>query len=251
MGTCKRQNRANFRRPAGLPVQVFIVLAAFVIAACGGAGADEGDNGGDGGSGNAGLTGTGNQGNSGNSGTGAGGSTSSGTGGGEVCHPTLENGWCKDAPSCECESTPYISGAPCPTSVGNVCFPGHNQCGCDLPLGEDYVAPDAECIQYIGGDTWVYVGQPDWKGSIQGGYGDYGQLHMNSGGLIGPYADYYDGFVVSARKIFWNQANRDQYDFSEGEFSPDCKTITMHHFHAGESQPVATEQAVWLHHPGA
>ncbi|MBU1907723.1 hypothetical protein KKF59_01165 [Patescibacteria group bacterium] len=251
------------RRPAGLPVQKkgldpISLLVAVGIAACGGAGADEGDGSGNGGSGNSGLTGTGNQGN-GNSGTGAGGSSSSGTGGGEVCHPTLENGWCADAPSCECEVTSWYPNMPCPgldengdkipDAIGNVCFPGHNQCGCDLPLGEDYQAPDAECIQYIGGDTWVKVGEPDIKGPIGSSYKENGQLRM--AGLGPSYIDYYDGCVVSARKIVWNQTNRDQYDFAEGEFSPDCKTITMNYFHAGEAEPFETVQVVWLHHPGA
>lgn len=256
MGTCKRQNRAIFRRPAGLPVQVFIILlAAFVIAACGGAGANEGDDNGGGGSGNSGLTGAGNQGN-GNSGTGAGSSTSSGSGGGgEVCNPTMENGWCKDAPSCECEFTPFIPDAPCPGldkngnkipgAVGNVCTPGHNQCGCDLPLGEDYMAPDANCIWYIDGDTWVPVGFPDGKGTIGSKYRENGQLYAS--GIIAPYSEFYNGFVVSARKIAWNLANRDQYDFAEGEFSEDCKTITMRYYRSGENEPYGTGQVVWLH----
>lgn len=237
-----------FRRPAGLLVLMFGALLAFIVSACGGAGTDGGGNDGDGGSGS-GLSGTGNQGNGGNPGTGAGGgSSSSGSGGGgEVCHPTLENGWCKDAPSCECEPTPYIADAPCPTSVGNVCFPGHNQCGCNLPLGEDYVAADAECVGYISGDTWVTVGDPDAKGTIGHEFGENDQLYM--GGKLSPYSEFYDHFTVSARKIVWNFANRDQYDFSEGEFGGDCKTITMNHFHAGENEPFETEQAIWLHHP--
>ncbi len=180
---------------------------------------------------------------------GAGGSSSSS---GEVCHPSKDDPLvqnCAPDAKCTCNETPYLPEAPCPSQIGNVCSPGHNQCGCDLPLGEDYILPDPECMTYIDGDTW---GDKDGKhGDAISETDDNGQQEAHFSHL-GSGAPYFTGFKIQGEKIIWNQANRDQYESAEGEFSGDCKQITMRYYKPlkgdGELPPSSTAIITFLHH---
>jgi hypothetical protein len=136
----------------------------------------------------------------------------------------------------------------CPEDA-NVCSPGHNQCGYDLPKGQDYVLPDKECLQYMDGDTW---GDKDGKhGEATSETDENGQLEANLQ-YLGFGEPYFHGFKVQGKTLYFNQANRDSYESAEGEFSGDCKQITMRYYQPmkgdGELPPYATASITFLHH---
>ncbi|MBU1349146.1 hypothetical protein KJ781_03710 [Patescibacteria group bacterium] len=223
---------------------------ALLAAACGG-GTDtnEGDGGG---GGNTTTTGSGNTG-SGSSTTTDTTSTGSGGGGGSVCNPTLENDFCANADSCDCLPTDTtedswcdayeaVSVFICPDGV-DVCTPGHNTCGYDLPPGEDYVPADATCVTFVNGDGWAGNGT---QSNIQSPYDPYDandQLHIGFGSLFVGESEYYTNFTMSGKKFYWNRANASQYESGEGEIADNCTSLEVRFYGAGESTPYATYTA--------
>jgi hypothetical protein len=218
-----------------------LMAAAILLIACGsGDGAVNWDNG-DGGS--AGNTST----DGGNTGSG------SSSGNGEVCNPTMENGWCADADNCECLPTDSTSEEACAASPelcppdGNKCTPGHNQCGYNLPKGADYQSPVEKCVPYLNGNTWREVG-PQYDGEIGNELEANGQLGV--GGLIRPDSDeaysYYTSYSMSGSLLCWNLFNRDNFESAEGKISEDCETIDMSYFKPGSTEPYVTKQFVFI-----
>ncbi|MBU1033125.1 hypothetical protein KJ937_04310 [Patescibacteria group bacterium] len=157
-----------------------------------------------------------------------------------MCSPTFSSDeeWCTAAEDMEL----YI----CPEGL-NVCTSDHNQCGYDLPEGEDYVPPDAECKKFIDGDTWVDEDADQGKALSE--YDENGQLEVGFG-VLSHSAPYFSNFKVSGKKIVWNRGNADSYESAEGEFGSDCEQITMRYYKGGkgdEIQPWLTRVIVWLH----
>lgn len=229
---------ANSHRRA-LPF--FLMTIALLVAACdGGTGGDGTGNAGsncqavgcDGGAGGTTTTTT----------AGYGGT---GTGGGDVCHPTLENGWCANE-ACECLPTDTSEESWC-ANWPNICPPGvstcglgHNHCGYDLPLGEDYVAPDPTCIGYVDGHTWSGQNGPDTVQPPLEPYDKNGQYHVGFGSLLGGEAGYYNGFIMSGLKFYWNRSIAAGFESGEGEITPDCESITVRFYYEGETTPYKT-----------
>lgn len=204
---------------------VFASLALIaLVPACGDSGT--------GGTGNSHVGGSADGGEGGNPSTvstgGDGGSTTISTGGNpNVCTPTIVDVTCSGADTCACEpmGVSMPPEAACPSTAGNVCEPGHNQCGCDLPMGTDYVPPDPTCIGYVNGDTWGVEGTAfsdplDWSAAPNG------QTIVGFGSLFGPDAPYYKGMIMSGKSLYWNRANQ-MLENCSGEFSPDCKRISI------------------------
>ncbi|MBI4139074.1 hypothetical protein HY479_02890 [Candidatus Uhrbacteria bacterium] len=227
--------------------QVIVFCVTALLAACGGNGETSSSGSGASGAGNAGSGGSG-------TGTGGGnGGSGTGTGGGNgVCHPTLDNGWCAGAESCECLETLNTSEAFCTEMAeqgldmcppdGNTCEPGHNRCGYDLPKGEDYIAGD--CESHVSGDTWVLVG-PGYETTAGSKKNPNNQLVLGGVGSCG--SENCNGLTVSGKKLYGYRFIREVVDTAEGEFSEDCRTITMRYYPVGSTQPSDTEEYSWLH----
>ncbi|MCI0479370.1 hypothetical protein L0Y59_02390 [Candidatus Uhrbacteria bacterium] len=213
---------------------------ALLAAACGGTDGGTGD-GGDGGDGaGAGLTTT--------SDTTTTSETTSvgGAGGAEPCYPTAENGFCADADSCECrpmigtrdewcDAYENIGVNICPDG-SDVCTPGHNRCGYDLPPGVDYESADPTCVTFVNGDKWAGNGV---QSNVSSDVNENGQRGVAFGIMFGGSAEYYNGFIMSGRTFYWNRANAAGYESGVGEISPDCKSITVRFYDAGQDQPYA------------
>jgi hypothetical protein len=234
-------------------------LALAVLAACGGNGTSSPSSGDNGGSGNS----------TSSSGTGAnnggGGTASSGTGGGGstgVCGPTPEDPLatkCKTGDVCVCPKDTSTSDEFCEAwlaegldlcpSDGNTCgideegVP-YNKCGYDLPKGERYQLPN-DCKNFVNGDTWIRVGNPDNPFTIDTSWFAYGQLDYPKACTGG--VDYCSSGIMSGSRIYWNLYNNDKAESSEGEFSPDCKTITTSAYHPHEATPYSTIEFVHSH----
>jgi hypothetical protein len=112
---------------------------------------------------------------------------------------------------------------------------------------EDYMLPDEECMKYIDGDTWE--DEKAKKFTVDSGYDPNGQFGPTVGHL-GPGGLYFDSFVMSGKKVYWNQANRDSYESAEGEFSDDCQQITARYYKPGEDVPYSTRIITFLHQGG-
>jgi hypothetical protein len=113
------------------------------------------------------------------------------------------------------------------------------------------VLPDKECLQYIDGDTWG--DEEAEKDIVSSHLNENGQLEFH--GLLSPFScSYYNGLLLQGKKILWNQANRDEYESGEGEFSGDCKQITMRFYKPmkgdGDLPPYTTQIITFLHHGG-
>jgi hypothetical protein len=219
---------------------VVLMATAILLIACGsGDGAVNWDNG-DGGAGNTSATGS---------------NTGSGSSGGsaEVCHPTMENGWCEGATNCECLQSEdeqafcdaWKADGLCPDD-GNKCTPGHNQCGYNLPKGADYQAPFEKCVPYLN-SHWREVG-PQYDGEIGNSWVANGQLSV--GGIIQPSSSeaygYYTSYSMSSNLLCWNLFNRDSFESAEGKISEDCETIDMSYFKPGSTEPYVTKQFVFI-----
>ncbi len=158
------------------------------------------------------------------------------TGSDVVCHPSKNDPLIQDCPSdaqCECNPTKTTDQAWCDTwtkqdihlcpADANKCSPGHNQCGYDLPKGEDYILPDSECLEYVDGDTWA------GDTVVKAVYNANGQ-HEIRFGLLEPSILYFNGFLIHGRKLLWSNANQTSYEWAEGYFNGDCKQITINYY---------------------
>ncbi|MFH1078467.1 MAG: hypothetical protein V1745_04295 [Patescibacteria group bacterium] len=227
---------------------------ALLAAACGGTDTGNGDGGGGTGS-NCQSVGCGNGGGGGtSSGTTTGTGTGTGTGGSDVCNPTPENNNCASASSCEClpidttkdswcSAYDEISVYICP-DTGDVCTPGHNQCGYDLPEGVDYEPADATCKGFVNGDVWA-------GNNVQSGFDsdvdENGQTHVGFGSMFGGAAEYYYGFIMSGKKFYWNRFNAAQYESGEGEIADDCLSVEIRFYGGGSTTPYKTYTATHVH----
>ena len=238
---------------------MMLVLALAVLAACGGNGTSSPSSG-DGGNGNS----TSSTSSSGTSASGGGGGTtsSSGTGGSKVCGPTPEDpfgGDCKIGDKLECPKDRSTNDEFCSAWLAeglDLCPPDgnkftineegvrYNDCGYDLPNGEHYQLPN-DCKDFVNGDTWVEVGSPENPFTI-GAYPPwlaYGQLDYNAACAGG--VDYCTSGTMSGNKIYWYRFLRDNTRSSEGEFSPDCKTITTKYYFPHDDTPYM--ESVFVH----
>ena len=239
-----------------------LVLALAVLAACGGNGTSSPSSG-DGGNGNS----TSSTSSSGTSASGGGGNSSSGSGGGGstgVCGPTPENPFgdaCEIGDTLECPKDGATTDEFCEAWQAeglDLCPPDGNKftineegvhfndCGYDLPKGEHYQMPN-ECKDFVNGDTWVMVGDPDNPFTIGTAWYAYGQLDISIAGDGGAYDS---GGNMSGNRIYWNRFNIDVAGSTEGEFGPDCKTITKRFYDVGGETPIDEKEFVWSHHPG-
>ncbi|MEO5927805.1 MAG: hypothetical protein ABIO72_03725 [Patescibacteria group bacterium] len=168
--------------------------------------------------------------------------------GSDACHPTEADPYCLNAPSCQCNAMPagMPAEAPCPNNAGNVCEPGHNQCGCDLEMGTDYQAPDTQCANNVDGDTWEWEDGQNASATYSETNAN-GQLTTSFGAAFSPDVSYFNGFVVSAKSLNFNLANQAMLDYCSGEFSADCKSVTLSCWHAGESTPFKQKTLVYVH----
>ena len=154
-----------------------------------------------------------------------------------TCNPTKTTSaeWCEDWAG----QGIYI----CPEDA-NICSPGHNQCGYDLPKGEDYIPPDSTCAEYIDGDTWA--GDVVVKATLNVNK----ELEVRFG-LLEPSNSYFNDFLVHGKKLLWNNANQDSYEWARGSFSEDCESITIDYYsplNGGEEQPsLHTTSFAWSH----
>jgi hypothetical protein len=228
---------------------VFVALALLPLPACGDGGTGGTGNAGDGGSddGEGGSPST----SSSNGGDGSGGdpstTTTNSTGGStNVCTPSSGDLTCSSADSCECEDMGVTMPpeAACPTTVGNICSPGHNQCGCDLPMDTDYVAPDSTCIKYVDGDTWGVEGT-SFSDIVTWEPAPNGQYLVKFRSLFGPEASYYRGMTLSGKTFSWNQANQ-MLENCGGTFSADCKSIDIS-CQDGTGTPTVGGTLVYIH----
>ncbi len=235
---------------------MMLVLALAVLAACGGNGTSSPS------SGDGGNSSTSSTSSSGTSANGGGGNNSSGSGGGGsagVCGPTPENPFgdaCEIGDTLECPKDGATTDEFCEAWQAeglDLCPPDGNKftineegvhfndCGYDLPNGEHYLMPN-DCKDFVNGDTWVPYGSPDYPFTIGTSWYAYGQLGFPAGG-----GDYDFGGIMSGNRIYWNRFNRDIADSSEGEFSPDCKTLTERFFHPNEDVPYIVSVNVYSH----
>ncbi|MFA5935971.1 MAG: hypothetical protein WC787_03925 [Patescibacteria group bacterium] len=210
-----------------------IFALSLSIPACG--------DGGTGGSGNDGEGGGACDSDCGGDGPGNGGSgLGSNTGGNpNACTPTFDNLTCEGAATCNCAAmTAMPAEAACPNQMGNVCTPGHNQCGCDLPVDTDYVPADEECVSFVNGDTWQDVtGQ--FFDTAGWDYNDNGQRQIGFGSLFLPEDDfYYTGLIMSGRSLQWNLANP-MLERCDGIFTADCLNVTLRCYHGSETSAYA------------
>lgn len=240
---------------------MMLVLALAVLAACGGNGTSSPSSG-DGGNGSTSSTSS-----SGTSANGGGGSSSSGSGGGGstgVCGPTPEDplaSKCQAGDVCVCPVEKLgptdpewcaaweAEGVYICTEGSNTCgFDDQgvprNACGVDLPKGEYYQLPNG-CKDFVRNDTWVPYGYPDKAFDMATSWLAYGQLQLPIGCDLGAYCD---GTIMSGNDLYWNRYNKDTLPSTEGEFSPDCKTITLRYYDAGEPSPYGEGVYVWSFH---
>jgi hypothetical protein len=120
----------------------------------------------------------------------------------------------------------------------------YNDCGYDLPKGEHYQLPNG-CADFINGDTWVAVGDPDNPFTIGTAWYAYGQLDYPNACPGG--ANFCDGGTLSGNNIYWNRFNKDEFPSTVGEFSQDCKQITTRYYDAGEETPYEESVYVYSH----
>lgn len=224
-----------------------IFVALFSATACDnsgttGSGGDDGSGGATSTSDNSSSTGMG------NTTTGSSMSTNSTSSGSDVCNPSDADPFCTEALSCACNAMPagMPAEAPCPNSAGNVCEPGHNQCGCDLPMGEDYQTPDTTCKNHVKGATWQWS-DGQYPSLATSEPNSNGQLTVYFHAAFQPDLPYYHGFVMSNRTLSFNLANEAMLDYCTGEFASDCKSITLSCWHPGESAPYVEQDLVWVH----
>lgn len=171
------------------------------------------------------------------------------TGSGDVCTPSPEDPFCNGALSCQCQAMPggMPPEAACPNSAGNVCTPGHNQCGCDLPMDTDYVMPDANCAGYVDGDIWqTENGTTESQAQTQPIQN--GQYAVSFGAAFTPDASYFNGFVMSGKLLSWNEANSAMLDHCTGTFSSDCKSITLSCWHGADTTPFKQKTLINIVH---
>jgi hypothetical protein len=214
--------------------------------ACGGGGTGGTSGGGQGGEGNTSCqSNCGGQGGTPNGGAGGNGNTGGmNVGGGgsvNVCTPSWDNPSCAGSDACACNDMPFQMPpqASCPYSTGNTCTPGHNQCGCDLPMGQDYVPADPTCFGFVNGDTWQDAsGQfTDFAGEQ---FNENGQTQVGFGSLFGPEdGSYFAGLIMSGLTLQWNLANP-MLERCSGTIAPDCKSVTLSCWHGGEANPYLT-----------
>lgn len=159
------------------------------------------------------------------------------TGSGDVCTPSPEDPFCNGAQSCQCQAMPggMPPEAACPKSAGNKCFPGHNQCGCDLPMNTDYAMPDANCAGYVDGDIWE-TEDGQYQDAAQSAPNGSGQLNVRFGAIFQPEESYYGGFIMSDTTLNWNLAN-EMLTHCSGQFTENCTTITLECWHGNEGTP--------------
>ncbi len=234
--------------PSGLLLLLILALTGNLPKCNGDETTGTGGTGGDGGSGadggTGGLAGSGgtgaDAGSAGMAGTGGAGGTT-GSGGAADCYPTNQDptaALCADVGSCKCHdmTDTMPAGSVCPYTAGNSCTPGHAQCGCDLPLGTDYVPPDANCKKLVNGDTWTDGGQ--LTSTTFSEFDSNGQLKIFFGTILQPAEEYFDGFTMSGTDIEWGMSNP-SLTHCDGFFAVDCKTADIDCWYGNEASPFA------------